>query len=133
MLEHGLSRSLLNAGHVFQIDGNMGLLAVMAECLLQSHAAVHFLPALPPSWKNGWVKGLRARGGIEADIYWNDGMLASARVRSDRSRMVAFTGRYPSQIRQGNKNVMYESCEGEYRIFMEEGKEYELLFGKAEE
>ena len=46
--------------------------------------------------------------------------------------MVAFTGRNPSQIRQGNKNVMYESCEGEYRIFMEEGKEYELLFGKAE-
>ena len=92
MLEHGLSRSLLNAENVFQIDGNMGLLAGMAECLLQSHAAVHFLPALPPSWKNGWVKGLRARGGIETDIYWQDGMLTAAWVKSDSSRMVEFTG-----------------------------------------
>ena len=133
MLEHGLSRSLLNAENVFQIDGNMGLLAGMAECLLQSHAAVHFLPALPPSWKNGWVKGLRARGGIETDIYWQDGMLTAAWVKSDSSRMVEFTGNYPFLIRQGDRNIEYEECIEGYRIYMEEGKQYELLFGKTEE
>ena len=128
MLEHGLSRSLLNAENVFQIDGNMGLLAGMAECLLQSHAAVHFLPALPPSWKNGW-----ARGGIETDIYWQDGMLTAAWVKSDSSRMVEFTGNYPFLIRQGDRNIEYEECIEGYRIYMEEGKQYELLFGKTEE
>lgn len=80
MLTHSSSRSLLNANRVFQIDGNLGLTAGIAECLLQSHIALHFLPALPASWKEGHVQGLRARGAYEVDLDWKDGMLEKATV-----------------------------------------------------
>jgi alpha-L-fucosidase 2 len=73
----------------FQIDGNFGATAGIAEMLLQSQSdAVHLLPALPPAWKDGAVNGLRSRGDITVSMRWSDHKLTEATLRSGRSGLV---------------------------------------------
>ncbi len=125
----GTYPNLFDAHPPFQIDGNLGATAAIAEMLLQSSPPdlsknslvdIELLPALPSAWPNGEVRGLCARGGFEVAMTWKNGELTSAEVTSRHG--------VPSRIRYRSKSITLELEKGEKKTF---DGELESLHGKS--
>ena len=102
---------------IFQIDGNFGATAAIAEMLLQSHAGeLHFLPALPAAWASGSVGGLRARGGVVVDLVWDAGRAKEATLRA------ASSGEFQLRAPDGQK------LEGASKIRLRAGEVRKIRF-----
>lgn len=109
LLQKSTQSNLFNIHPPFQIDGNFGGTAGIAEMLLQSHTdEIHLLPALPSSWKDGCIRGLRARGGVTVDMTWSDASLTYANLSADRDMTV--------RVRYGNVCRTLKLRKGDNRL-----------------
>ncbi|WP_338787040.1 glycoside hydrolase family 95 protein [Metabacillus sp. FJAT-53654] len=105
----GVYSNLFDAHPPFQIDGNFGFVAGVAELLLQSHTKeIHLLPALPDAWPNGHVRGLRARGGFEIALQWENKKLKQVEIHSLQGERCVLKTDVNVEVKVGEKVVEIE-------------------------
>ncbi|MCC8424748.1 glycoside hydrolase N-terminal domain-containing protein [Mucilaginibacter sp. UR6-11] len=104
----GIYPNLLSAGPPFQIDGNFGACAGIAEMLLQSHEGyINLLPAIPAGWKaQGSVKGLKARGNFTVDLQWKNGKVTAYRITSPQAKPVKVKVNGQIKLINSSKNLI---------------------------
>ncbi|WP_254438344.1 glycoside hydrolase family 95-like protein [Paenibacillus sp. DCT19] len=99
----------------FQIDGNFGGTAGIAEMLLQSHMGeIHLLPAMPEAWASGSVKGLRARGAYTVAMVWENSKLVTAEVTADHGGSLTLRSTCPVRIEGHEQSLSERTTQGDY-------------------
>ncbi|WP_163538201.1 glycoside hydrolase family 95 protein [Gracilibacillus sp. YIM 98692] len=124
----GVYANLFDAHPPFQIDGNFGVTAGIAEMLLQSHEGVlNFLPSLPDTWPDGKVTGLRARGHFEVNMEWHDGTLSNIKLISLSGKECIIHDEFVVKEKESSKPLSLEKVgEGRYKFQTKKGAAYLL-------
>ena len=119
----------------FQIDGNFGGTAGIAEMLLQSHAGeLHLLPALPRAWSSGAFTGFRARGGVEVDLSWRDGQATNATLRATHNathRIRVPQGQRIVRVTSDGSAVAFTTRDGTAELALRARQQYQLTFAAS--
>ena len=132
LLSNSTSINMFDMHPPFQIDGNFGGGAGIAEALLQSHSGeICFIPALPREWESGSVKGMKARGGFEVSFSWAGGKMQTAEIKSLCGNSCTVYSDAPIEIYKDGKpvsNVIFQKDNNTYTFISEIGDCYEIKY-----
>jgi alpha-L-fucosidase 2 len=129
LMQHSTNQNLFDThpareGPIFQIDGNFGATAGIAEMLMQSHTgSIDLLPALPAAWADGEVKGLRARGGVEIDLRWASRRATECRLSSESDQSIRVRPPQGQQVQSAGK----QAPEGVWTVALRRGQPLKLI------